>query len=153
MHSAAAARKDRLISSLKRQLRASGQAPISYFDLSKSQNGNPSNGQTDSASDLDDNEDDEEDGQDYLDHIKVVDDSFFKLNSALEDMVRRGREAITKVEETKEGERGKVLTVLDLEEQEGGEEDEEGIDRNTNGNVTPVEGGVIGAEAEVEPPI
>lgn len=39
-----------------------------------------------------------------------------KLNLALEDMVKRGREALKRVEETKEGERGKVLTALDLEE-------------------------------------
>lgn len=65
--------------------------------------------------------------QECLRDASVLDSSLDKANDAIEALIRKGKEAMRKVEDIKEGAKGKVLGVLELEEQEsmGGESEED----------------------------
>ncbi len=156
---AAAARKDRLISNLKRQLRASERGGGDHIDLAfkplkesrrkrsntdpegdrsfSSAEGGTGEGQDDSGNDTDSEiySSDEDEGESFaLRHASAIDEAFSKLNDTLAAMAKRGKDALDRVEKTTEGEKGKVLGVLDLQERD---EAGDGASTDDGGGRTP----------------
>ncbi len=108
--------------SLKRQLRSSAGMPegsVGNPRLSTgrgSHNGDPA---ADASADEDDLQlsDGDEVTHEFLRESHALDVHITSANHAVEALIRKGKEALRKVEEITEGAKGKVLGVLELEEQ------------------------------------
>jgi hypothetical protein len=68
-------------------------------------------------------DDNDEVAQECLREASALDASLRKANDAIESLIRKGKEAMHKVEGITEGAKGKVLGVLELEEQEQRDDD------------------------------
>ncbi len=126
---AEAARKNRLIISLKRQLRASAAGPPEGDAADSSNAPRRSLGlKADLDDDIDalDFDENDEVAQECLREAGILETSLDKANDALEALIKKGKEALRKVEDIKEGAKGKVLGVLELEEQEAKSGDSDG---------------------------
>jgi hypothetical protein len=149
--SAEAARKNRLILSLKRQLRASmgGEPQPSDLDPDISSSRNPRKSLSGLSDTLDALElgDDDEVAQESLREASALDASLRKANDAIESLIRKGKEAMHKVDGITEGAKGKVLGVLELEEQEQRDGDSYSQD-DTEGPPSRQEGQVGNARRE-----
>lgn len=118
------ARKTRLIGSMKRQLRASGQviAPVTSSDTDSASSTSASRKGKQRAAQHDEDPDVVSAHQTTRTHASELAD----VNARLEALVRRGREAVQRVEAMTSGGKGKVLHTWDQVGDDGDGENGDG---------------------------